>query len=104
MSQELSTTLPLPRSVFISVHHEDPTLFTVGVHLPTGPVSCKQYNTPYMRWPEVEILLQEWHADPAEFLLRHFDWDRAAMARQVAAKGPSTPTPYKTLSLADLGL
>lgn len=97
-------TTRIPKSVFLAAHPDIPDRWTIGAHLQTSPTAGKQFNTPYMSWPEIEIALREWAADRAEFLLRHFDWDADAVAAQVAAKGLPRSNPHAGLSLKDLGL
>jgi len=61
----------------------------------------KQFNTPAMRWPELEEALRAWRADPAAFYLHHFGWSPDAV--QDAIRGQKAPG-LPTLTLADLGL
>ena len=92
----------VPTTIFISAHPENPPRYTIGAHLQTAPTAGRQFNTPYMPWPEVEQLLRDWMADRAEFLARHFDWAPHKAAESHGRLPPSNP--HGGLSLADLGL
>ncbi len=97
----LSTKTPVPSSIFIS--RLPSGLFSLGCHLRTGMTVGRQFDTPPCSWAELVGLLEEWHIDPEEFLMRHFDWNPATIDRQIRSSRLPSSNPLATISLADLG-
>ena len=99
---------PVPNSISIQRHPDDPSRFSLMTHLRVEFSTARQYNTPWAPWPEIENLLRQWYINRERFLLRHFGWRAQDVDAHIRAHGDTRPRkrngPGDNLTLADLGL